>query len=54
MVQQVIDVGANADDGTGDSLFESGGKINDNFGDFFDTTIVKADLKFFGTQYLIS
>ena len=35
MVQQVIDVGANADDGTGDSLFESGGKINDNFSDFF-------------------
>ena len=50
MVQQVIDVGANADDGTGDSLFESGGKINDNFGDFFDTTIVKADLKFFGNK----
>jgi hypothetical protein len=50
MVQQVIDVGANADDGTGDSLFESGGKINDNFGDFFDTTIVKADLKFFDNK----
>ncbi|MAA58315.1 MAG: hypothetical protein CL855_07635, partial [Cryomorphaceae bacterium] len=50
MVQQVIDVGANADDGTGDSLFESGGKINDNFSEFFPTAVVKSDIKFFGNN----
>ena len=50
MVQQVIDVGANADDGSGDSLYESGNKINNNFGDFFDLVPVKADIKFFGNN----
>lgn len=50
MTQEVIDIGSNANDGTGDSLYEAGNKINNNFGDFFDTTIVKADLKFFGNK----
>jgi hypothetical protein len=50
MVQQVIDVGANADDGSGDSLYESGNKINNNFDDFFDLVPVKADIKFFGNN----
>ena len=49
MVQQVIDVGANADDGSGDSLYESGNKINNNFDDFFDLVPVKADIKFSAT-----
>ena len=50
MTQEVIDVGVNADDGTGDSLYESGNKINNNFDDFFDRVIVKADIKFFGNN----
>ena len=50
MVQQVIDVGVNADDGSGDSLYESGNKINSNFDDFFDLVPVKADIKFFGNN----
>ena len=50
MVQQVIDVGVNADSGAGDSLYESGNKINSNFNDFFDLVPVKADIKFFGNN----
>jgi len=50
MTQEVIDVGVNADDGRGDSLYESGNKINNNFGDFFTTAIVKSDIKFFGNK----
>ena len=50
MVQQVIDVGVNADSGDGDSLYESGNKINNNFEDFFDLAPVKADIKFFGNN----
>ena len=50
MVQQVIDVGVNADDGTGDSLYVSGNKINSNFDDFFDLVPVAADIKFFGNN----
>jgi hypothetical protein len=50
MVQQVIDVGVNADSGDGDSLYESGNKINNNFEDFFDLVPVKADIKFFGNN----
>ena len=36
MTQEVVNVGANADDGTGDSLYEAGNKINNNFEDFFN------------------
>ena len=50
MTQEVIDVGVNADDGTGDSLYVSGNKINGNFDDFFDLVPVKADIKFFGNN----
>jgi len=50
MAQQVIDVGTSADSGNGDSLFEAGNKINNNFGDFFDLTPVKADIKFLGNN----
>ena len=50
MVQQIIDVGVNADSGDGDSLYESGNKINNNFEDFFDLVPVKADIKFFGNN----
>ena len=50
MVQQVIDVGINADSGDGDSLYEAGNKINSNFDDFFDLVPVAADIKFFGNN----
>ena len=50
MTQQVIDVGTSADSGDGDSLYTSGGKINNNFEDFFDLVPVKADIKFLGNN----
>ena len=50
MTQEVINVGVNADDGTGDSLYEAGQKINSNFTELFDIASVKADIKFFGNN----
>ena len=50
MTQEVINVGVNADDGTGDSLYETGQKINSNFTELFDITSVKADIKFLGNN----
>jgi ribosomal protein S16 len=50
MTQEVINVGVNADDGTGDSLYEAGQKINNNFTELFAKAAVKADIKFFGNN----
>ena len=50
MTQEVINVGVNADDGTGDSLYETGQKINSNFTELFDINSVKADIKFLGNN----
>ena len=50
MAQQLIDVGVNANDGTGDSLYESGNKINSNFTELFAKASVKSDIKFFGNN----
>ena len=50
MTQQIIDVGVNADDGSGDSLYEAGNKINSNFDDFFNLAVVKSDIKFLGNN----
>ena len=50
MTQEVVNVGANADDGTGDSLYEAGNKINSNFTELFAKNAVKADIKFFGNN----
>jgi len=50
MTQEVINIGVNADDGTGDSLYEAGNKINNNFDDFFDTLVVKSDIRFLGNK----
>ena len=50
MVQQVIDVGVEANDGSGDSLYEAGNKINQNFEELFALTPVKADIKFLGNN----
>ena len=47
MTQEVINVGVNADDGTGDSLYEAGNKINSNFTELFAIASVKSDIKFF-------
>ena len=50
MTQQVIDVGRNADDGLGDSLYEAGNKINFNFAELYEIASVDADIKFFGNN----
>ena len=50
MSQEVIDIGVNADDGTGDSLFQAGQKINDNFTELYELASVSADIKFFGNE----
>ena len=50
MTQEVIDIGVNADDGTGDSLYEAGQKINSNFTELFAKPNVGADVKFFGNN----
>ena len=50
MTQEVINVGVNADDGTGDSLYQAGQKINNNFTELFAKASVKADIKFFGNN----
>ena len=54
MTQQVIDVGVNADDGSGDSLYEAGQKINDNFTELYEKESVNADVKFFGNNITTS
>ena len=54
MAQQIIDVGANANDGTGDSLYEAGNKINSNFTELFAKASVDADIKFFGNNITTS
>ena len=50
MGQQVIDVGVNADSGLGDSLYEAGQKINNNFNELFEIASVSADIKFLGNK----
>ena len=50
MTQEVINVGVNADDGTGDSLYEAGQKINNNFTELFAKSSVKSDIRFFGNN----
>jgi ribosomal protein S16 len=50
MTQEVINVGVNADDGSGDSLYLAGQKINNNFTELFSKASVEADIKFFGNN----
>ena len=50
MTQEVIDVGVNANDGLGDSLYEAGQKINSNFTELFAKPNVGADIKFIGNS----
>lgn len=44
MVQQIINVGASANDGTGDPLRTSFQKINSNFSELYATTAVASNL----------
>ena len=46
MAQQVIDIGANADDGTGDTLRISGIKINANFDELYARSSVESHIRF--------
>ena len=46
MAQQVIDIGANADDGTGDTLRISGIKINANFDELYARSSVGSHIRF--------
>ena len=46
MAQQVIDIGANADDGSGDTLRISGIKINANFDELYARSSVGSHIRF--------
>ena len=46
MAQELINIGALADDGTGDTIRNAGRKINANFTELFAFPIVAADIKF--------
>ena len=45
MAQQTINIGTNANDGTGDPLRTAFDKINDNFSELYGTTAEANDLK---------
>ena len=46
MAQELIDIGAMADDGTGDTIRNAGRKINANFTEFFALPVVASDIRF--------
>ena len=46
MAQEIINIGAIADDGTGDTIRNAGRKINANFTELYAFPIVTADIKF--------
>ena len=46
MGQELINIGAFADDGTGDTIRNAGRKINANFTELYAFPIVTADIKF--------
>jgi len=46
MARKVINIGAQADDGTGDSIRMSGVKINDNFAELYPNDFVNSDIHF--------
>jgi hypothetical protein len=50
MAQNVINVGNNANDGTGDTLREAGVKINANFAETYEFDPVKSDIRFDGNN----
>jgi len=46
MAQELINIGALADDGTGDTIRNAGRKINANFTEFFALSVVASDIRF--------
>ena len=46
MARKVINIGAQADDGTGDSIRMSGVKINENFAELYPNDFVNSDIHF--------
>ena len=48
MTQSVVDVGVQGNDGSGDSLYESGNKINDNFLELFARPSVESHIRMSG------
>jgi len=46
MAQKIIDIGAQANDGSGDTIRNAGRKINENFTELYAFPVVSADIKF--------
>ena len=46
MAQEIINIGALANDGTGDTIRNAGRKINANFSEFFALPVVASDIRF--------
>ena len=46
MAQELINIGAQANDGTGDTIRNAGRKINANFTEFFALSVVASDIRF--------
>ena len=46
MAQEIINIGAQANDGTGDTIRNAGRKINANFSEFFALPVVASDIRF--------
>ena len=46
MAQKIIDIGAQANDGSGDTIRNAGLKINENFTELYAYPVVSADIKF--------
>jgi len=46
MAQELINIGAQANDGTGDTIRNAGRKINGNFTEFFALPVVASDIRF--------
>ena len=50
MAQQLIDIGAIGNDGSGDSLYEAGNKININFTELFARPSVESHIRMSGNE----
>ena len=46
MAQTIINIGAQADDGTGDTIRRAGHKVNLNFTELYAFPVVSADIRF--------
>ena len=46
MAQEIINIGALANDGSGDTIRNAGRKINANFSEFFALPVVASDIRF--------